>query len=232
MEKILRYTPEFKILWDLINQGKSFTMLKRETGLSSRWLSRTLVELLKDNLVQKSGSLYELASLESIRETVRNELDELNRNVALLFPSVGTHGKAVRAAEFIGEDPNVVGVVLFGSVAKGTATLESDIDLLVICTEKPDLTDIIYDAMVNIEAPIEALTMTFKQFLINLIDEPTMIFGVIEAYEVLQDRGNMIKGLLNWKEADIKKRWFYDTEEEIWLEKRLQPYLRQHMTSY
>jgi len=230
--KLLKYTPEYKILCVLTSGGKSFTMLKRETDLSSRWLSRTLDKLLKDNLVQKSGSLYELASLKSMRETVRSELDELNRNVALMFPSVGMHGKAVRAADLISKEPGVIGVILFGSVAKGTSNLESDIDLLVICAEKSDLTDIVYDAMVNVEAPIEALTMTFKQFLINLIDEPTMIFGVIEAYEVLHDRFNMIKGLLNWKEEDIKKRWFYDTEEEIWLEKRLQPYSKQHMTSY
>lgn len=230
--KLLKYTPEYKILSALTSGGKSFSVLKRETELSSRWLSKTLDELLKENLVQKSGSLYELASLESIRETVRGELHELNRNIAFLFPSVGMHEKAVRATDLISKEPNVIGIVLFGSVAKGTATLESDIDLLVICAEKTDLTDTIYDTMAKVEAPIEPLTMTFKQFLVNLIDEPTMIFGVIEAYEVLNDRFNMINDFLNWKEEDIKKRWFYDTEEEIWLEKRLQPYLEQHMTSY
>jgi len=232
MMKLLKYTPEYKILCALTRGGKSFSVLKRETGLSSRWLSRTLDKLLKDNLVQKSGSLYELASLESIRENIRCEVDELNRNIALLFPSLSMHEKAVRAADPISKEPDVIGVVLFGSLAKGTATLESDIDLLVISNKKSDLTDIIYNAMVNVEAPIEALTVTFKQFLVNLIDEPTIIFGVIEAYEVLYDRFNMIKGLLTWKEEDIKKRWFYDTEEEIWLERRLLPYLERHMTSY
>jgi len=92
--KLLKYTPEYKILSALTSGGKSFSVLKRETELSSRWLSKTLDELLKENLVQKSGSLYELASLESIRETVRGELHELNRNIAILFPSVGMHEKA------------------------------------------------------------------------------------------------------------------------------------------
>jgi len=86
--------------------------------------------------------------------------------------------------------------------------------------------------MVKVEASIETLTITVKQFLINLLDEPTIIFGIIEGYEVLFDRFNMIRGLLKWKEAEIKRRWFYDEEEGIWLEKRLQLFLKRHTTNY
>jgi len=232
MVKMFKSTPEFKVLCALVSGKKSFSELKRDTWLSSRWLSKTLIELSKDGFIQKSESLYQLASVERVREVVRSDLNELNRSVVALLPSVDLREKAVRAASLIAEDQNVMGIVLFGSVAKGDATLESDIDLLVICMEKSDLTDIIYDAMVKVRAPIEALTMTVGQFLINLLDEPTIVFGVIEGYEVLRDRFNMIRGLLKWKEAEIKRRWFYDVEEGIWLEKRLQPYLKRHTTSY
>ena len=232
MVKMFRFTPEFKVLCALVSGDSSFSELKRKTGLSGRWLSKTLVELMKDGFVWKRESLYQLASIESIRDIVRGELTELNKSVSVLLPSVHMREKAICAANHIGMDKNVIGIVLFGSVAKGTGSLESDIDLLLICDEKSDMTDLIYNAMVNVEAPIEALTMTFRQFLINLLDEPTIVFGIIEGYEVLYDSVDMMKGLLEWKEADIKRRWVYNEEEGIWLEKRLQPYLKQHMTSY
>lgn len=232
MVKVYKPTSEFKVLCTLVSGGKPFNELKRETGLSSRWLSKTLVELLKGGFIQKSGSLYQLASMENVREMVRRELIELNKSAAALLPSIDLYEKALRAANFIGQDKNVIGVVLFGSVMRGVATSESDIDLLVISIEKPDLTDTIYDAMVEVEASIEALTTTVRQFLLNLLDEPIIVFGVIEGYEVLYDRFNMVRGLLKWKEMEIKRRWFYDAEEGIWLEKRLQPYLKRHATSY
>ena len=39
----------------------------------------------------------------------------------------------VRNALQISRQPEVVGVVLFGSMVKGTATASSDVDLLVVC---------------------------------------------------------------------------------------------------
>ena len=136
MVKMFRSTPEFKVLSALVNGGKSFNELKTETGLSGRWLGKTLVELSKDGFIRKRESLYQLVSVESVREIVRDELNELNKCVAVLLPSLYMREKAVRAANVISGDKNVIGIVLFGSVAKSVATLESDIDLRVICSEE------------------------------------------------------------------------------------------------
>lgn len=231
MIKLFRTTPEFKVFTALLSGDKSFNELKRETSLSSRWLSKTLVNLSNHGFIEKTGSLYRLASMEKIREIAKNQLIELNTGMKALLPLIDLHAKAIGAANFIAQDENVLAIVLFGSVAKGATTPESDIDLLVISLNKSDLIDIVYAAMIEVEASIEALTISFKQFLINLLDEPTMLFGILEGYEVLYDKLNVVKGLLKLKEMEIKKRWFYDPEEEIWLERRLLPYLKRRETS-
>ena len=73
--------------------------------------------------------------------------------------------------------------------------------------------------------------MSLKEFLHNLLGEPTILFGILEGYEVLYDKFNIARGLLMLKEIEIKKRWFYDPEEDIWLERKLMPYLKQHTTN-
>lgn len=231
MIKLFRTTPEFKVFAALLSGDKTFNELKRETSLSGRWLSKTLVDLSNSGFIEKTGSLYRLASMEKIREITKNQFIELNTSMKVLLPLIDLHAKAIGAANFIARDENVLAIVLFGSVAKGVATPESDIDLLVISLNESDLIDTVYATMVEVEASIEALTISFKQFLINLLDEPTMLFGILEGYEVLYDKLNVVKGLLKLKEMEIKKRWFYDLEEEIWLERRLLPFLKRRKTS-
>lgn len=231
MIKLFKTTPEFRVFLPLLRGDKSFKELKRETGLSSRWLSKTLSDLSNQGFIEKVGSLYKLASVEKIREIAENELTELNRSVRVFHPIVNLHAKAVSAANLVAREESVLAIVLFGSVVKGVATPESDIDLLVVSLGESDLIDRVYEAMAEVRATIEALTVSLRQFLFNLLDEPTMLFGILEGYEVLYDRLNVVKGLLKWKEMEIKKKWFYDPEEEIWLERRLLPYLRQRKTS-
>lgn len=231
MFKLFRMTPEFKVLRVLLDGDKSFTELKMKTGLSSRWLNKILLDLLNSGLIRKVHMRYQLHSVERIREIIKNQIFELNKSIELFLPSVALHEKAVRAARLIGQDENVLAVVLFGSVAKGTADSESDIDLLVITLNKVHLTDKIYDVMVEVESPIEALVITFRQMLSNLLDEPIMLFGILEGYEVLYDKNNVVGGLLKLKRLEIKKRWFYDEEEGIWLEKRLMHCLKRLKTN-
>jgi len=231
MVKLFKTTPQFEVFVALLGGAKSFSELKKETSLSGRWLSKILSELSNHGFVEKSGSLYRLVSIERTYEIMSEQLGELNNRVKSSLPMVTPREKAVRAADFIARTKEVLAVVLFGSVAKGLVTSESDIDLLVVTQSEIDLTDRIYDAMALVKAPIEALTITFRQFLRNLLDEPTMLFGILEGYEVLYDKHNVVKALLKLKETEIRKRWIYDEEEGIWLEKRLMPYSKQPETS-
>jgi predicted nucleotidyltransferase len=231
MIKLFKTTPQFRVLIALLSGDYSFGELKKKTDLSGRWLSKTLGELSILGVVEKSGSHYRLVSARKIYEIMSKQLGELNNLVKFSLPMVDAREKAARAAEFLARNEEVLAIILFGSVAKGRVTAESDIDLLLITSSKIDLTDDVYDAMVLVQAPIEALTITIKQFFRNLIDEPTMLFGILEGYEVLYDRHNVVRGLLKLKEAEIMKHWVYDAEEEIWLERRLMPYSKQPETS-
>lgn len=230
MLKLFRMTPEFKVLRALLDGDKSFTELRVEAGLSSRWLNKVLLDLLNSGLIRKVNMRYQLNSVDRISGIIKNQIFELNKGIDLFLPGVALHEKAVRAARLLGRDENVLAVVLFGSVAKGTADSESDIDLLIITLSKAHLTDKIYDVMVEVEAPIEALVITFRQFLSILLDEPIMLFGILEGYEVLYDKINLV-GLLKFKHLEIKKRWFYDEDEGIWLEKRLMRCLKRLETN-
>jgi len=227
--KLFKVTPSFKILSALLSKDKSFSELKKDTGLSNRWLSKTLKDLLRENFITRNGTLYQLTSPEKVNQTIRIQLNNLNKLATI--STANLYRKAVEAANFIAKTENVLAIILFGSVAKRKATEESDIDLLIICLEQSNLTDIIYDAMVKVEAPIEALTLSLKEFLHNLLGEPTILFGILEGYEVLYDKFNIVRGLLTLKGIEIKKRWFYDSEEGIWLERKLMPYLKQHTTN-
>lgn len=231
--ELLKTTPEFKVLLALTEGPKSFSDLKESTSLSSRWLSKTLNGLVKSQTVEKRDNrLYQLRSMEETRKTLQQALNELNKHIGQPPPETDLHTKAVKAAKLIAMKEKVLAVVLFGSVAKEKTDAESDIDLLIVATEEADLTDLVYSAMAEIDVPIEGLTVSFKQLLVNLLDEPpTTFFGILEGYEVLYDKFKVVEGLLRLKQIEVQKRWFYDPGEEIWLRKKLLPYSKQPETS-
>jgi len=231
--ELLKTTPEFKVLLALMEGPKSFSDLKETTRLSSRWLSKTLTSLTKNQTVEKKDKrLYQLKSLEATRKTLQQALNELNKHIGQPPPTTDLHSKAVRAAKLIAMDEKVLAVVLFGSVAKGRVDAESDIDLLIVTTGETDLTDLLYSAMAEVDAPIEGLTVSLKQLLVNMLDEPpTTFFGILEAYEVLYDKFKVVKGLLRLKQIEVQKSWLYDPGEEIWLKRKSLPYSKQPETS-
>ncbi len=226
MIRMFRPTPEFKIISALMKSKETFTELKLNTNLSSRWLSKTLQTLLRAGVVEKSDLGYRIVSPNDAGRMITKDFKELSKDIADLHPAGSLHDKALQAAKLLSDNQQALGIILFGSLAKGEAAAESDIDLLVISRVESDLTDQIYSIMTQVNAPIEAVTMSFKQFLVNLLDEPTLLFGIMEGYEVLYDRLNLVRVLLDWKKTEIKERWLYDEGEGIWFEKRLKPYLR------
>jgi predicted nucleotidyltransferase/DNA-binding HxlR family transcriptional regulator len=231
--ELIKTTPEFKVLLALMEGPKSFSDLREATRLSSRWLSKTLDSLVKSRTVEKGDNrLYQLKSLEATRRILQQALNELNKSIGQSDSETDLHSKAVRAAELIAMNEKVLAIVLFGSVAKGRTDAESDIDFLVVTTEEMDLTDTLYSAMAEVDAPIEALTVSLKQFLVNLLDEPpTTFFGILEAYEALYDKFKVVDGLLRLKQIEIQKSWLYDSGQEIWLKRKSLPYSKQPETN-
>jgi predicted nucleotidyltransferase len=81
-------------------------------------------------------------------------------------------------------------IVLFGSVANGTASLDSDIDLLVIWDEAKDIPNMKRRLMLRqiigiVESPLDLLTCTSDELRIALNDENSFTSHIVKEGEVL-----------------------------------------------
>lgn len=204
--KIYDLTPEGKIISALIGGGLSFNGLLKETGLSGRWLTLKLKELVRLGVVTQSLDKQYRLNHWKLQELVAKDLGSIARLIALEL--AGNMG--------------VIAVILFGSVAKARAKTESDIDLLVVTEEAVPLSDVISNLMVKFNVQIEAVTVTFHELLTALRIKPPLLFGIIEGYEVLFDRGG-VASILKTVEMDVKREWFHDEEVDIWVKKTLRP---------
>lgn len=196
----------------LLDSPKTYTELRRETGLSDRWLSKKLKKLEEEGSVGKTGSLYTLR---------RSEVIE-NDPVAMAYVKerATVRGKARLIAEQLTRRKEVVSVILFGSVARREETTDSDIDLIIVTDqESEDLNDEVYELMFRHDLPVEAINLTLEEFVLNVLRETTLIFGVLEEYEVLTDKAG-IRGLLKHAEETIREKWTYDPEVGTWLQKK------------
>ena len=140
--------------------------------------------------------------------------------------------KARLIAEEISENGRVVAVILFGSVARGEATEESDIDLLVVTEAdiEAQLNDKVYDLMFKYDVPVEAIFLTYDDLIINLQAKTAFSLGLLEGYRVLYDRGGM-ENLLSIKKREVQENWIYDEEAETWIQRNLIATLKPPKTS-
>ena len=120
-----RLTPEGKVIFALLDAPARFGELKAATGLSGAWLDRTLKQLYRKGLVE-----YNVAS----KTYAVKRTEELLPQIRALMPFYFSEIASMIAEELAGDD-RVQAVVLFGSVAAGVATQESDVDLLVVLKE-------------------------------------------------------------------------------------------------
>jgi predicted nucleotidyltransferase len=198
--KLFTLTPEGRIIQALSSGGKSFSELFRETGLSERWLSIKLKQLLRLGVVRISGNGYQID-----RDKLHSILVASLREIAW-----------IAAYEIVEKHSEVLGVLLYGSVAKGKTREESDIDLLVISENPLNLADDEYQISMKYGVAFEINSITLKEFIVMLNMESSLIFGILEGYDVLFDSAG-IATLLKVFKKDIYKNWSYNPDEEIWL---------------
>lgn len=223
--KLVKLTPEGKIVSALLNGPKSFSELREETRLSEAWLSKKLKELASIGLVERSDDrCYRLLS--SIRLIDKDPLSQAFLEITMkkIEPNLSMPEKAMRIGNELSWDDRVVAVILFGSVAKGSATSESDVDLLVVTEVEAerDLNDKVYELMFRYDVPVEAVFVTYDEFLSIIVSKSVFLFGLIEGYRVLYDRGGVDK-ILSLTEKQIRKEWFYDQEVDTWVKRSILP---------
>ncbi len=223
--RLVETTAEGRIVAALIEGPKSYGKLKSATGLSDRWLSKKLRELSSVRIVERYEDRYQL----------KNAIEIINNDpvfAQILKTKASLKVKARLIAEEISCNELVIAVILFGSVAKGKATEESDIDMLIVTERETDdqLNNTIYNLMFKYDAPLEAVIQTYDELIVNLQARTAFSFGLIEGYQVLYDRGG-VEQLLSIKKRGLEQDWFYDEEAGAWIQKKLMPTLRQQKTS-
>ncbi|MGQ9720259.1 MAG: nucleotidyltransferase domain-containing protein [Candidatus Jordarchaeum sp.] len=198
--KLFTLTPEGRIIQALSNGEKSFSELFRETDLSERWLSIKLKQLLQLGVVKISGNGYQI------------DWDKLHTILSASLKEIAW----IAAYEIVEKHPEVLGVLLYGSVAKGKTGEESDIDLLVISENPLSLADEEYQISIKYGVAFEINSITLKEFIALLNMESSLIFGILEGYQVLFDNAGIAQILKVFKK-EIYKNWSYNPDEEIWV---------------
>ena len=202
--KIYDLTPEGKIINALVDMDLSFNGLLKETGLSGRWLALKLKELVGLRVVTQSlDKRYRLNHLK-LQELVAENLGSIARLIAFE----------------LAKNREVIAVILFGSVAKAREKKESDIDLLIVTERAVTLGDVISQLMFQFNVQVEAVVVTFQELLTAIRIKPPLLFGIMEGYAILFDRGG-VASILKTVEMDVRREWVYDEEVDIWVKREL-----------
>lgn len=207
---LVQLTPEGKIVMELAANAKSYTELRSLTGLSDRWLSKKLKELVAAGVVELRDNRYYLAKL----DVINNDPLALEYLKARKSP----FSKARLIGEELGQDRRVLAVILFGSVAKDRATEESDLDLVIVTKRAIELNEEIYRLAFRYDLPVEATFISFEEFLSHVQARTTFLLGVVEGYEVLYDRAG-IGNILSYLKVEVEERFTYDEEAGAWIQK-------------
>ncbi len=119
---------------------------------------------------------------------------------------------------------NLLSIVLYGSVARGTAGNESDIDLLIILRDAPDVYYKRLEPVIEIElklresasettcaAPIFSTIILSKE---EAMENRNIFLDMIDASVILYDKDSFFKNRLN----ELKKRLLYLGAKKVVLE--------------
>lgn len=207
--ELVSLTPEGRVLLTLHHGQHLYSELKFETGLSDRWISKKLGELVDDGLVKKSGRWYGLDGSLSVSGY------ELNLYLRT---------QAMRIANELAEEDSVDAVILFGSLARGVAHEYSDIDLIIVVDGlegKQKIRGMIPGLESRYHFTIEPLVFSFRDFRDNLESQSGgIIYGVAEGYRVLYDSAGEVSDILEKRVEEIKGSHEYIEDVRIWVKTR------------
>lgn len=207
--ELVSLTPEGRVLLTLHHGQHLYSELKFETGLSDRWISKKLGELVDDGLIKKSGRWYGLDGLLSVSGY------ELNLYLRT---------QAMRIANELAEEDSVDAVILFGSLARGVAHEYSDIDLIIVVDGlegKQKVRGMIPGLESRYHFTIEPLVFSFRDFRDNLESQSGgIIYGVAEGYRVLYDSAGEVSDILEKRVEEIKGSHEYIEDVRIWVKTR------------
>lgn len=193
---------------------KAFRNLRLTTGLSATWLSKKLEEMRRSGLVGMDGRLYTLAE---------GGWERFRRIGGYAYPLFLLE-KASLFTDRISEVDDVEGVILFGSLAQGRGSIKSDVDVLIILKDggyseglEADLREMAYEHEISGEVLLveEASLDDYARRDCPL----SLVFGILEDYEVLLDKHGRISSLLKEAEKRVREKYEYLEGARLWLKK-------------
>jgi predicted nucleotidyltransferase len=206
--ELVSLTSEGKVLATLWHGRHSYGELRLETGLSDRWLTVKLNELLREKVVVKSGRWYSLA----------RELDVSSYELSLYMSF-----QARQVARELAKLRSVLAIVLFGGVAQKRAHPYSDLDMVIVVSEPvDDVKEEVLSRVSELEwkyhVMVEPLILARKDFLDNVNSrEGGIVYGLAESCEVLVDKTGELGKLLRNRIEEIRRSHDYLEEARIWL---------------
>jgi len=209
--KLFTLTPEGRIVLTLKHGKHTYSELRRETGLSDRWLTIKLGELVAEGAVEKRGRWYGLVQGPKVSPC------ELSLYMA---------SRARLVADELGDLSIVRAVILFGSVAQKRAGEYSDLDVIVVVDEPRDwsreeILSLVSRLEQDYHFTIEPLILSEEDFLDNVYSgEGGILYGLAEGCEVLVDKTGNLGEALRGRVEEIRRSHDYLEDEGVWVKVR------------
>ena len=208
--ELVRLTPEGRLALTLHHGQHLYSELKFETGLSDRWLSKKLGELVEASIIRKTGRWYGLV------EPLNVSGYELN-----LF----LRSQVKKIAIELAEEDSIEAVILYGSIAREIAHEYSDIDLIIVMGGLDEGKEKILERIPRLESKyhftLEPLILSMGDFRDNLESQSGgIIYGVAEGYQVLYDRTGGVSRMIEKRVEEIKVDYEYLEDVRIWVKTR------------
>lgn len=190
---------------------KTFKTLRLTTGLSATWLSKILREMMKEGLVTQEGIFYSLTE----------EGKERFRNIGNYAYPLFLLEKLSLFSEKVAKNPNVEGVILFGSLPQGRANARSDADLFIIVKDG-QYTSQLEEEIRRRAHDFELLGEFFivkKSSFIDHLANITLLLGILEGYKILFDREGRFSHAIERMKTKLLKGYEYVREARVWVKK-------------
>lgn len=191
---------------------KSFKALALTTGLSNTWTSKILKEMIKEGLVAHEGRFY---TLTQEGEKTFNETANYAYPIFLLE-------KVSLFAEAVARDPDVQGMILFGSLPRGEAKAGSDADLFVVVKDgryRAKLEEEIRESGRDFEVFGELLVVERSSLIKQLERNAPLLLGILRGYKILFDSERKLADAIGGMEKRALGDYEYVEEGRVWVKR-------------
>ena len=150
------------------------------------FVHRTVNKLIKDNVItkEKAGKSYLCSiDLEAEKMITLIQLSEIEKKNEFYSSNKETRLILEDFTKSVKSSINLISIVLFGSSAKGTATKESDIDILLITKSKTGIDKITKEIYAKFGKEVNAIAITPEDF--KRQKDKTLIKEIVKDHCVL-----------------------------------------------